>query len=200
MSWRERVFTLLGIWYILLGIVALFNSYYYFEVDQVYWFCYLGMFLLGIGLLWRNGDLLVVQFTILAGGLLFWTLDFSYRLLSGNDYLGISSYFFEDGSLIPKLVTLQHVYTIPVVLYALSILKIKGRRLWVLSFLEAVILYFLTFFFTSPEYNVNCVFYSCIRFFDLQLYYPYIWFLLVFLMIFVTHFIVMRLPFVQSRR
>lgn len=195
---KKDIISFLGIWYILLGFLAIFNSYLIQNSDQIYWFCYFSMFLLGIGMLKRDSTLILSQFNILAVGLVFWTIDFTYRATAGVPLWGLTDYFFVGGNLLPKFVSLQHLYTIPLVLWALGSLKINRKDIWKISFLQAIVIFIMTHLFTDPEQNINCVFKSCLSFFDLSLYYPWAWFVVTFLLIYITHAIVVRLPFVKK--
>jgi len=197
---REHVafFNALGIFYIILGTLALLNSYLYNRFDQIYWFCYFSMFLIGIGLLKRKPSLITSQVNILAVGLIFWTIDFCYVFFNHQSLWGITDYFFTENLWLSRFVTLQHLYTLPLTIYALSILKIKRKDCWKLSCIQVVIMFLLTYIFTSVSSNINCLFTSCLSFFDSKYYYPWAWFLISFGMIFLTNAILIRLPFLKK--
>ena len=197
----HRLFlTIAASFYILLGLVALFNSYTIGRPDQVYWFCYISLLIIGAGLLVKNGDIVASQVNILAIGIIFWCIDFFYHLATGTPLWGITDYFFVESRFLVKAVTLQHVYTLPLTLYALSLLKITRKDIWRISLIQAFLIFIIVSAFTEASSNINCVFSSCISFFDLDPYYPWAWLILVAAMIFITNAIITRLPFVQPKK
>ncbi len=185
---KKNIFlNLLGIFFLILGTIAVINALYEYDIFSIIWFCYLGLLLIGLGILLRKDWLIVSQLNILAIPMLIWTIDFIYVFLTGGILWGISNYFFEQGPIISKLVTTQHLYTIPLSLVALHLIKLKTKNSWQISFLQATIFYFLIYFFTPIERNLNCVFEFCGDY-QVQMLYPLIWFGIYFSMIFLTNF------------
>ena len=185
---RERIlFIVVGILYILVGLLAFYNSFIYGRAEEIFWFCYFSMILIGIGLLTKNVSLVASQIYILLIPDLVWTIDFIAYLLRDAPFLGIVDYFFVPGRpFLMNAVTLQHLFTIPLVLYFFKHARVPRQDVWFISCIQVAIIYVLTKIFTNPITNVNCVYQFCG---NLQLNSNYMlwWFGAFFLMIFCAH-------------
>ncbi|MEK6899035.1 MAG: hypothetical protein AABW79_02975 [Nanoarchaeota archaeon] len=198
---NEKIFLrTAGIFYIILGITAFFNSYVINNPDQIYWFCYVSLFIIGIGLLLKDGNVIASQVNILAVGIIFWCIDFFHYLITGLPLWGITDYFFVESNFLVKIVTLQHVYTLPLTIYALSIIKITRKDLWKISLIQALIIFIIVSLFTEASSNINCIFSSCLSLFDLEPYYPWAWLMLVATMILITNAIITHLFFMKTKK
>lgn len=184
---------------ILIAIIAIFNSVSAKNPDQVLWFCYAALFIMGIGVITKNSTILVTELNILTIPFIFWIIDFFYVLFIGQPLWGITNYFFVPGELSPKLVSLQHLFTIPIALYFLYVSKITRRDAWKFSFLQVALVFALTFLLTKPANNVNCVFESCVSFLHTTGgFHPLAWFAVTFIGILITNFVIVRLPFLKK--
>ena len=183
----------------LLGAAAYVNSFYQGYSGQFFWFCYIVLLLIGIGMLFSNSTLILMQINIMAIPLLIWSADFLYVLFTNNELFGVTNYFFIPGPVIAKVVTSQHLFTLPLSIFALYLIKIKRKDIWKFSFLELIILFLATRIFTLEEYNVNCVFRNCLNFnIGLETVYPIIWFAITFFMVISTNFIISRMKFLRK--
>jgi hypothetical protein len=195
---KKIVLKIIGVLFLVLGISAIVNTIYQntkYDVGlaSVLWFCYIGMILLGIGVLRRNQDMTLAQFNILAIPLLFWNFDFFYYLAKGQSLLGVVDYYFLPGPLIGKIISSQHLFTIPLVLISIYLIGLKSKDVWKLSFLELAIVFFVTRLATNPVENVNCVFRNCANFNFGFLPYWIEWFIAMFFLVFITNWIVSRI-------
>ena len=154
----------LGVIYIALGIVAFYNAIRYTETAGVLWFSYIAFFLIGIGLLTRNSYLIASQFNIIFIPYLFWNIDFFHFLFTHTTLWGITDYFFASRPTLAQLISLQHLFTIPVSLLAIYFIKLKRKDFWKFSAVQVTVFFFLVRFFSSPERNINCAFTNCIPF------------------------------------
>lgn len=194
---RDGLLIVLGIYYILLGVLAFLNSYWSQSTDQVYWFCYFSLFLIGIGFVRRDSLLIASQLNILMAAMVIWSIDFSYVFFTHTSLWGYTDYFFQSKNVLAQFVSLQHLYTIPLALYALSVLKLRGRYIWLISILQAFVIFIITRMFTSSESNINCSFHACGTLFNFSWYYPALWLIGVSIMILITDFLLRRLPFLR---
>lgn len=175
--------SVIGSYFLILGIVAIAKSLYRETPFQLFYACYIGLVLIGMGILAKKSVIVLSQIYILAIPLLIWTVDFLYLLAFKQPLWNITNYFFSvDSSLLDKFVTLQHLYTIPLSIYALKLIgleKIDARK-W--SFIQLILMFILVLIFSPPIMNINCVFSSCI---DIEFGLPYslIWFLGGFVMV-----------------
>ena len=198
----DLIFRLFGGYLTLIGILFFVNAFMHPEDTIPLWFSYIAVFLIGIGILTKNSDLIAIQLNIIAIPYIFWNIDFFYHLASGASLWGITDYFFIIGFMnsLGNFITLEHIYTVPVAIGFIYLLGIQRKDLWKFSFLQAVIIFFITFFLSSSEMNANCVFHSCISFISLESSgYQLFWFFSVFVMIFLTNFLIVYLMKKEGR-
>lgn len=178
--------TLLGIYFLLLGITAIAISIYRQVPSQILYACYSGIILIGIGILTKKSFIISSQVYILAIPLLVWDIDFIHWLIFNKPLWGITNYFFFNFSAtIDKFVSLQHLYTIPLAIYAIKLIGMKRRDAWKLSFIQLIVIFILVAAISAPNLNINCVFYSCINI-NYGLPYILVWFLVSFSMVSIT--------------
>ena len=192
----DLIFRLFGIYITIIGVLFFVNAFLHPEDTIPLWFSYIAVFLIGLGILTKNSDLIAIQLNIIAIPYIFWNIDFFYQLVSGIPLWGITDYFFIVGFLnsLGNFITLEHIYTVPIALGFIYLLGIQRRDLWKYSFLQAVIIFFITFFLSETEMNANCVFKSCISFISLASpIYQIFWFIAVLSMIFLTNFLIIYL-------
>lgn len=183
---KELIARIIGIFFFVLGLIAIANAIYYERPHLLFWFCYLGLLIMGIGFLRKDAALVTSQLNILTIPLLVWTFDFISAILLKDSILGITDYFFTEVSWVVRFVTLQHVFTIPLAFYALSSLKFKRYDAWKLSFFQLTLVFFITRAFTFSETNTNCVYYSCLPL-QFPSYYPVAWFVITFLSVMIVN-------------
>ncbi len=157
---RKISLIVLGCFFIAYGIFALNFSVYIGQPGWAFWACYSGMILIGFGILINSGELILSQVNMLAVPLLFWNIDFFYRLIAGKYLWGITDYFFGDLMLPARLISLEHLFLVPLSLVALYFVKIKNTWAWKFSLVETVIFYILTRLFSNPADNINYAFSS----------------------------------------
>lgn len=184
-------FDIIGIVLIAIGAFAIgYYGLYLGEVDSIFWFCYLCLIILGFGILAENGDIVISQLNILTIPAIIWTVDFAYLLVMKHSLLGITDYFWAENT-IQKIVSLQHIVTIPLAFYALSGIKVKKTGMWKFSFLQAIVIYGLTWFLTDVNNNVNYAFRPFFNF-NFGEFYPLVWLAVAFLGVFITNFFIIR--------
>jgi hypothetical protein len=189
---KNLILNSLGIFILMIGILAIIDSVLNHNYSQILWFCYIGLLLIGIGILLRNSWIITSQLNILILPLIFWNIDFFYRLIARVPLWGITNYFFlPETNIFSKIITLQHLFTIPLSLYCLYIIKIKRKDSWKLSLLEVGLIFLAVRLFTSRVLNINCVFKSCINQLTANIQIPLtiLWFLIFFIIIIVTEFV-----------
>jgi len=177
---KERILNLLGVVFVLWGLVAVLYQFSIQEHYFVLWFCYIGLILIGTGILVRSDFLIASQLAIMGLPSLVWAIDFFYFLLTGDPLWGITTYFFEDQTKIGNLISLQHLFTVPLALFSLSMIKLKRKDFWVLSIVEVIVFYFISRIFSTLEQNINYVFSSSLPF-KTPLPYVFDWFFFFFL-------------------
>jgi len=192
---RYEIIDVLGWLFVVIAIVGAVNYISAGNPEQLIWLCYFGLFFIGAGLLSRVPFFVLAQLNIMIVPLLLWTIDFFSIFLTGSPLIGIASYFFVEGPLLAKIITLQHLFTIPLGLWALYLLGIdkQGKEAWKLSFIEVSGAYLLALIFTNPEKNINCVFENCLNFVIPGPIYPVVWFVVAFSVILILNFVLIKL-------
>ncbi len=183
------VLDVFGLILLIFGLAAFVHARY-INFELIFWFCYLGMILIGVGLLTTKSNLILSQLNILMIPFIIWNLDFFYQLFTERSLFGVTDYVFVNGDILGKIISLQHVFTLIFAVYGLYVLGIEKNKLWQISFLQGVLIFFLTRIFTSDDSNINCVFRSCMSF-SLEPYVFY-WFLVLFIMVFLSDFVLER--------
>jgi hypothetical protein len=176
----------IGSVFLVWGISAILHTLFFGNgLAPILWFSYIGLIVLAIGCFRRDGDLIASQLCIIFIPYLVWNVDFFSHLFTGESVWGTADYFFKSGPLLGKIITLQHVFNLPLSFYALRRVGLRTTKFWLISVLEITVLFFITRFVTTSAQNVNCVFHNCATF-DFGLWYPLQWFLAQGLMIALT--------------
>lgn len=193
MSKRDDwLFTLFGLGLIVIALLSWVNALMNLDSANPLWFCYIAVFLIGIGILIRSSSLILAQVNLIAIPLLFWDIDFFWQLVTGRTLWGVTDYFFIVGWLnsLGNFLTLQHIYIIPVALGFVYLLGVKRGDLWKFTFVEALAIFVISLLFSPKAANANCAFTSCIDFVTLTgLSYQAFWLASVAAMIFLTNFV-----------
>ena len=72
--------------------------------------------------------------------------------------------------------------------------------MWKISIMQVGIIFALISLLTTPEKNINCVFNSCISFINVEgKLYQGIWLASFSLMILITNYILIKLPFLKKK-
>lgn len=191
----------IGLFFLLIFIyIFVFFAYYNFYIG-LFWACYIGIFLMIIGIFFKKSNLILSQIIILLIFDLFWALDFIYRLIMGTSLIGINDYFFK-GYLPNQILSFQHLVTPILAISALFLIKIKKdyKVLWI-SFLE-IMGFFILGFIIPAKYGINClpVSETCVSFvFPEFIPYSLIWLAITFSFTIISYFIITSLPFVKKK-
>ncbi|MFH1151499.1 MAG: hypothetical protein V1788_00015 [Nanoarchaeota archaeon] len=177
---------ILGVFFLFWGIVAISLSMYNQNPTQILYMCYLGLVLIGVGILTKRSFIIMSQVYILAIPLIVWDIDFLHWLILNKPLFGITNYFFAEGhSLLGKIISLQHLFTVPIAVYAASLIGIKRKDAWKWSFIQIILVYIFVSLFTPSDININCVFNPCINIY-FGLPYRLTWFLIIFSLTFLS--------------
>lgn len=190
---------------LLISLVILIINIFVFKLySSIFWLCYTGILLIMIGI-WKNKSYIVLsQIIILAIPDVLWIIDFLAILITGNSVMNLSNYFFQPRPLLAKLVSLQHLYVIPLALFALYIIKIDKAKLALrFAAVQLVVFLFLSRTFTPIEDNINCTYFTC---FDLQplnylegiLPYSFGWYGIMFLSALVVYLILVNIKWFKK--
>jgi len=185
----------LGVFFIFYGFFAMFNAYFFQSYPSgVFWFCYISMIIIGVGALFRNSYIIAVQTSILFIPLIIWNIDFFYYLFTNEVLFGIVEGFFLNEDTISRIVSLEHIFLIPLSIYLIHLIKLKRVDFWKVSLIEIFLIFFITRIFTSAEHNINCVHASCFPFVGNYLF-PIVWFTLGFCAVTLGTLALLRMKF-----
>lgn len=199
-STKNIILDIIGIFLLILGIISISNSMYYQNPTQVLFMCYIGLMIIGIGILIKRTFLIMSQVYILTIPHIVWTIDFLYQQIFNKPLWGITDYFFIDNFLVlEKIISLQHIFTIPLAIYAVILIGLKRRDAWKLSLIQITIIYVLVTLLTLSETNINCVFSPCINV-HIGLPYRLTWFVVLFLMTFITSILLNKFIIPKKRK
>ncbi|MFA5019549.1 MAG: hypothetical protein WC533_00440 [Candidatus Pacearchaeota archaeon] len=189
---KKIILLVSGSFFILFGLFAMFFSVYNGTPEWILWACYIGMIIIGIGILIKDGELIASQLNILTIPLLLWTFDFIYTLFTGRNILGMAEYFFDRVDLVPKVISLEHLFLLPIGFFALYLIGLKERDSWKISYIQLTAVFLIMKLFRITDSNVNCISYPCWNF---PIFQPYFieWFLIIFTAVALTSFMINKL-------
>ena len=193
MKKKNTITTITGIIFLTFGIWAIFNGIYILKNPSIIlWICHIGLLLLGIGFLTKNKTLIQTQLNILTIPLIIWTIDFVYYLFTNQSLLDITGYFFQQEYLSSKIITSQHLFTIPLSLFSMRFIKKSAKNSIIISMIFITLIFLISRTLGAPDENINLV-YSLLRLNGA--YYSIIWFLVVSIMIIITNSTIKKLKF-----
>lgn len=126
--------------------------------EQVLWISHVATLIGGAGAYLRNRFLISLALVACLGHHLFWLLDITSWLITGNSAVGVTAYL-QDASLGAWIQTSNHFFVAPMLL-VLSIHQgsiSKCVWIWASALFVALITVGRVFF--SPAHNLNCAYY-----------------------------------------
>ena len=145
--------------------VVIFNeiTHIFFEgLDwgELLWFCDLMSFVLAAALWTKNRFLISTVFLASVPAQFMWIIDFFLNLAGSG--LGRTDWMFEDSYVwwTPYISTIMHAILIPMSAYGIYRLGFAKRAILGVYFIVITLLP-ITYFFTDPTINRNCVFFPC---------------------------------------
>ncbi len=191
---KEVIIKILGVFLIIFGLLAMIQAISKGEPILIFWICYIGMIIIGIGCLLNKSYLISSQLNIITIPLIMWDIDFFSFLILKRTIFGLADYFFKEPSIISRLISLEHLFLIPLGILAFYLVKDKkdkkqnNKNSLLISILEVTILFIILKIINISDKNINCVFYSCIPYINPKPYWLW-WFAISFLIVFVTNFV-----------
>jgi len=187
----------IGVIFLIFGIGAWVNYTLTFDLNKIFWMCYLSLIIMGIGALRKNAYVIMSQVYILALPLIIWDIDFIFRLFSGTPLFGITDYFFWGDFNFGKFIVLQHLFSVPLAIFAARNIGLERKDAWKVSLIQIALVYITVSSFVPKEHNINCIFTSCVNT-SLGLPYPLIWFVVFFGMTLVSAFVINNYIFKEN--
>ena len=184
----------IGIIFLIFGISAIINTILNIEKGfaPILWLSYICLILLAIGVLRKDSSLIASQITIIGIPYLLWNIDFFYQLITKSSLLGITDYLFKSVPITDKIISLQHIFNLPLSLIALHLIKLKRTDFWIISAMQITIAFIISRLTTTYKENVNCVYHNCANF-SFGLPYPLEWFMAYIITISLTSWILIKI-------
>ena len=186
------LYSIAGLFLIIVALVI--HSYVQDKsYSAIFWACYTCMVLIAMGIFFRKSNLILAQICILLIPDLLWTTDFIFMIIRGSSLLGTSDYYFEKTrGLLFSILSLHHIFVVPLSLFALSLMKTKtNHKAILISFTQTIIFLTLGFiignginFLPESEYYA---------YFPQFIPYPIIWLIVMFLFS-VASYILVNIP------
>src|SRR3989344_4856725 len=125
----------IGIIFLIFGIAAIINTILNIDtgIAPVLWMSYICLIIIGIGVLKKDSSLIASQTAIIGIPYIIWNIDFFYQLMTNSGLLGITDYLFKSSPIIDKIISLQHIFNLPLSLIALHLIKLKRTDFWIIS-------------------------------------------------------------------
>lgn len=196
-SFERIAFLVIGIFFVFIGLYSFYSFFSFDDISLVLWFCYTGTIVIGIGFILNKNSLVVSQLNILFFPLIIWSIDFFYEFFVGSALWGLTSYFFQEGDILRKLIILQHIYTIPISFFALARGSFFSRWVWVYSFIQAIVFFIVTRTFVK-DVNVNWVLNRFPNLIGSDLLYVFLWVFFMFIFCLLTNFILYKI-FIEKK-
>ncbi|MEK6836726.1 MAG: hypothetical protein AABX94_03605, partial [Nanoarchaeota archaeon] len=151
------IINIIGIIFLVFGIAAIINTILNIEKGfaPILWLSYVCLILLAIGILKKDSSLIASQIAIIGIPYIIWNIDFFYNLISGNSLLGITDYLFKSNNIIDKIISLQHIFNLPLSLIALHLIKLKRTDFWIIGTIQITIVFLISRLTTTYKENVN---------------------------------------------
>lgn len=194
MNKKNKIINFIGLLLLIWGIAAVIDNILKADtgIAPVLWMSYICLIILGIGILRKNSSLIASQIVIIFIPYIFWNLDFFYQLITKEGLFGITDYFFRPGELSGKIIALQHIFNLPLSIYAMSLIGLNKSKFYIISFIQVTLVFIISRLVTNYDQNVNCVFRNCANF-SFGLPYTAEWFIAQFLMISLTSWILVKI-------
>ena len=93
---KEVIIKILGVFLIIFGLLAMIQAISKGEPILIFWICYIGMIIIGIGCLLNKSYLISSQLNIITIPLILWDIDFFSFLMSKSTLFGLADYFFKE--------------------------------------------------------------------------------------------------------
>lgn len=129
--------------------------------QYVVWFCNHAMLIVGLSLLFKNRFWLTAMLNWAIIPVTLWAVDFLSKVLFGVFPFKVTDYLFE-GPFWLHVISLQHLITVPLMLYAMWLLGRPHKWAWTGTALHGMLLLFISYFFIRPDFNVLCAHSSCV--------------------------------------
>lgn len=153
-------YTIIGLFLIFHYILLIIDRYQHDMLYNLVWISHLTLLLAAIAFLTRNNLLLsgaLVSVMVVHG---IWIFDFIYMVVTGLSPIDYTAYVLELPTY-RKILTVHHIYLIPLLLFTLLKQKRVDLRGWYVAALLFAFATLSSVLFVDPSYNLNCAHTTC---------------------------------------
>ncbi len=161
MNLKEKAIKIFGAVFFALGVLAVVSSYNSIGFSGIFWFSNLALLFVGAGMILKKPWLIASQMNIVFIPYLFWNIDFFYVLINSESLWGITDYFFTERSFVLQVITLEHIFIIPVAVAFLFMYKPKKFDFWKFSIAQVLMVFAILRIIGDEKSNINCVYRTC---------------------------------------
>lgn len=126
---------------------------------EIFWYCSVASILLSLGILLKNPSLNTIVLVTAIPAQSIWIVDFILNIFNLGGF-GRTTWLFELPLAVTAFSVILHFLVIPLALYAVAVHGFK-KNVFVGTLITMTVILAGSYFFTSFEDNINCVFYSC---------------------------------------
>lgn len=188
MAKKEVILDALGCIFLAMGITSVVFHVFFQRWEYAVWFCNHSMLITGTAVLLRNRFWLTAMLNWSVVPITIWVVDFTGKVFFNAYVFKVTEYMFE-GPVLGHIISMQHLFAVPLMLYALFLMGKPHKWAWLGTLLQSSILFVLSYFFITPDYNINCTHTACISWLNNLPYYPVSWFILTAVMFFATNWL-----------
>ena len=183
---KNTLLNLMGVLLIIFFVIRVIFLVRDGSLENIFWLCNHAPLILGIAILFRSSFWITAEISFVFAGVFVWVADylskiiFDFHIFGSTDYLFpiIDQWFFYVTSLI-------HLFSLPLAVWALFLIKKKHPFAWKGALIHAVVLIPFVIYF-KEKYNLNCFLEPCISWIPCFYLYP--------LVAFIGYFILFVIP------
>lgn len=139
-------------------IIVISIYWWHYGAENFLWFSDISLFLTCIGLWLESNLIMSVLMVMLFPFEILWNIDFFMHVLTNHSLLDLTAYMFEsDYSIFVRSLSLFHIIIPFIWLWTMYKWGYNKKAVWLAPILFCSVL-FLTFFFTTPQKNINWIF------------------------------------------
>ncbi len=174
---KNKTLNAIAIFIIILSLIRIYYMYKYETLIYVFWLCDHTPLIAAIAILFRNRFLLLAEYSLMFLGMANWIMDFIFKISFDRYFLSTTPYLETINFATDWASGLLHFTAIPLLFWAIFIIKNPPKNAWIGSLIHAIILIPIIIYFKG-QYNLNCFLEPCVSWLPKGTLYPLIIFIL----------------------
>lgn len=174
---KDALLNIIGILLILFFVIRVIFLIKNGTLEHIFWLCNHAPLIFGIAILFRSSFWITAEISFVFAGVLIWVIDYLSKIFFSVHIFGSTSYLFPIANYGFFYVTsLIHLFSLPLAIWALFLIKKKEPFAWKGALIHAVVLIPFVVYFREA-YNLNCFLEPCISWIPNFYFYPIIAFI-----------------------